>query len=102
MDTAARGTASKQTYEGLKLTYTSPRLDKKNYVDWSAKTEVLCIIQGVWPIVSGSEKEPDERIDPEGTRDWKIRNNIGLAILRGSVDETEYCTIWSIRKVSEA
>ena len=102
MDIAMRGTASKQMYEGLKLTYISLWLNKKNYVNWSVKTEVLCIIQGVWPIVSGSEKEPNKRIDLEGTQDWKIWNNIGLAILGGSIDETEYRAIRSICKVSEA
>ena len=69
MAMTVRGTASKQIYEGLKLTCTSLQLNKKNYVNWLVKTKVLCIIQGVWPIVSGLEKKLDKRINLEGTWD---------------------------------
>ena len=47
-DVSARLASTSATgYEGLRLTYIIPRLDKTNYIDWAAKTENLLEIQGV-------------------------------------------------------
>ena len=75
---------------GLKLTYTTPRLNKKNYVDWAAKTEILLDIQGVWTIISGEKRQPNEGAIAEVIQNWRQRNGIARAILGGSIDENEY------------
>ncbi|KAH0556435.1 hypothetical protein GP486_005646 [Trichoglossum hirsutum] len=48
----------RSTDGGLKLTYTQPRLNKKNFVNWALKTQILLEIQGVWEVVSGEDREP--------------------------------------------
>src|SRR5437016_4847647 len=93
---------ARPTYEGLKLTYASPRLNKKNYVDWAAKIEILLDIQGIWTIVNGTEMQPNDKSTAETIKNWKQRNSIALAILGGSIEETEYCTIRSIRNAADA
>src|SRR5205085_10595319 len=93
--------SSKSTYEGLKLTYTSPRLNKKNYVDWAAKTEILLDIQRVWTIVHDDEQKQGDKTSVEAAQDWRKRNAIALAILGGSIEETEYRTIRSIKNSAE-
>jgi hypothetical protein len=45
----------RSTDGGLRLTYTQPQLNKKNYVNWISKTQILLEIQGIWDIVSGDE-----------------------------------------------
>jgi hypothetical protein len=87
---------------GLKLTFTAPRLNKKNYIDWAAKTENLLEIQGVWSIVSGDEPEPGPRSAIEKLLSWRQHNGIAKAILGGLVDENEFRLIRSIKKASEA
>ena len=95
-------TVSKPAYEGLKLTYASPRLNKKNYVDWAAKIEVLLDIQGVWSIVHGDEKPPNDKAAAPKIQDWKQQNAVAWAILGGSVEETEFRTIHSMKNAAEA
>ena len=62
--------ASATGYEGLRLTYTIPCLNKINYVDWAAKTENLLEIQGVWDIVSGQDTQPNDRSSADVTQAW--------------------------------
>jgi hypothetical protein len=89
-------------YEGLRLTYTSPRLNRKNYVDWAAKTENLLDIQGVWAIVNGEDKEPNDKAPEETSRVWRRGNGIAIAILGNSIEEAEFRAIRSIRNAAEA
>src|SRR2546421_13680 len=79
-DDIVPATVSKMGYDSLKLTYVTPRLNKKNYVDWAAKMEVVLDIQGVWTVVSGEEKQPNEKATTQAIRDWRKRNGIALAI----------------------
>jgi hypothetical protein len=72
--------STSSTYEGLRLTYTAPRLNKTNYVDWAAKTENLLEIQGVWAIVNGEDKQPNGKASEEATRAWKKGNGIALEV----------------------
>ena len=90
------------TNEGLRLTYTHPQLNKKNYINWSPKTQILLEIQGVWSIVNGEEREPARNAAVAVKQDWKRRNGIALAILAGSIEEQEYQAIRNITKASEA
>jgi len=90
------------TNGGLRLTYTQPRLNKKNFVNWAPKTQILLEIQGVWDIVSGEEREPARNQAVVLKREWGRRNGIALAILAGSIEDPEYQAIRSIRKASEA
>ena len=77
---AAQSAIEKRAYEGVKLTYVTPRLNK-NFVDWAPKAED---IQGVWSIVKGTEIEPNEKASLAVIQDWRRRNAIGLAVLSGS------------------
>src|SRR5437016_9408719 len=67
MSSGPNSTTEKAIYEtgGLKLAYTSPRLNKKNYVDWVAKTENLLDVQGVWTIVNRDKQKPGDQATPE-------------------------------------
>lgn len=84
------------------MTYTHPRLNKKNFVNWAPKTQILLEIQGVWDIVSGEEREPARNHAVTLKQEWKRRNGIALAILAGSIEDPEYQAIRSVRKASEA
>src|SRR5579862_5451449 len=90
------------TSEGLRLTYTQPRLNKKNFVNWALKTRILLEIQGIWDVVSGEDKEPARNAAVKTKAEWKRRNGIALAILAGSIEDPEYQVIRSIRKAAEA
>ena len=66
------------------------------------KTEILLDIQGVWTVVNGEEKQPDEGVATDEIQSWRQRNGIARAILGGSIDENEYRPIRSIRNAANA
>jgi hypothetical protein len=88
--------------EGLRLTYTQPRLNKKNFVNWALKTQILLEIQGIWDVVSSEEREPARNTAVAIKQEWKWQNGIALAILAGSIEDLEYQAIRSIQKAFEA
>ena len=53
------------------MTYTQPRLNKKNYVNWAPKTQILLEIQGVWDVVSGDDKEPARNAAVKTKNEWR-------------------------------
>src|SRR2546430_3509182 len=103
---SSQGTSTAATtwpaYESLKLTFVSPKLNKKNYVDWAPKAKIVLAIQRVWGVVSGEEKEPTDAATAETRNDWNQRNLIALAILGGSIEESEYKSIRNMDKAHEA
>ena len=56
----------------------------------------------MWNIVSGNEKKPTDKDTIETRNDWEQHNNIALAILGGSVEESEYKTIRNIDNAHKA
>src|SRR5436190_20404185 len=98
----ASNPVGKSAYDGLRLMYASPGLNKKNYVDWAAKIKILFNIQGVWTVVNGSDPEPNARATGAKAKDWRQRNSIALAVLGGSIEESEYRAIRTFENASEA
>jgi hypothetical protein len=60
-----------ETNRGLRLTYTQPRLNKKNFVNWALKTQILLEIQGIWDIVSGDDREPARNAAVVLKQEWR-------------------------------
>ena len=89
-------------YERLCLTYTTPCLDKMNYVDWAAKTENLLEIQGVWDIVSGRDTQLNNRSSADVIQAWRCNNGIVLTIISNSLEAVEYPAIRNVWHAAKA
>ncbi|KAI9866724.1 MAG: hypothetical protein M1813_000666 [Trichoglossum hirsutum] len=57
-----------------RVTYTQPRLNKKNFVNWALKTQILLEIQGTWDVVSGDDREPARNAAVVLKQEWRRRN----------------------------
>src|SRR5205809_703555 len=99
---ATVSTMQKLIYDLVKLTFISPKLNSKNYLEWAPRIKNLFIIQHVWAVVNGELKKPAKTVSMEERENWELWNAIRLTILVGSVENKEYRSIRNREDVHEA